>query len=78
MDFIDEEVVKDFTGLSYFNTSKWTLACLKSHASDDNIINLDNFNKYLSGFGDNVKDVLKNFEYYAKAEEHANNDHFFP
>lgn len=74
LDIIDEDALKDITGLSYFNTSKWTLSRLKSHASDDNKILLDNFNEYLAGFSDNVKDVLKNFEYYAKAEKLANND----
>lgn len=74
LDIIDEDALKDITGLSYFNTSKWTLSRLKSHATDDNKILLDNFNEYLAGFSDNVKDVLKNFEYYAKAEKLANND----
>lgn len=74
LDIIDEDALKDITGLSYFNTSKWTLSRLKSHATDDNKILLDNFNEYLGGFSDNVKDVLKNFEYYAKAEKLANND----
>lgn len=74
LDIIDEDALKDITGLSYFNTSKWTLSRLKSHATDDNKILLDNFNEYLGGFSDNVKDVLKNFEYYAKTEKLANND----
>ena len=74
LDIIDEDALKDITGLSYFNTSKWTLSRLKSHATDDNKILLDNFNEHLGGFSDNVKDVLKNFEYYAKAEKLANND----
>ena len=74
LDIIDEDALKDITGLSYFNTSKWTLSRLKSHATDDNKILLDNFNEYLAGFSDNVKDVLKNFEYYAKAEKLTNND----
>ena len=61
---IDEGVLKDITGLSYFNTSKWTLNRLKSQASNNNDINYDNFIEYLNGYSENVKDVLKNFEYY--------------
>ena len=74
LEVLDEDALKDKTGLSYFNTSKWTLKRLKSHATDDNKILLDNFIEYLNGYSDNVKDVLKNFEYYAKAEKLANND----
>ena len=74
LDVLDEDALKETTGLSYFNTSKWTLKRLKSHATDDNKILLDNFIEYLNGYSDNVKDVLKNFEYYAKAEKLANND----
>lgn len=71
---IDEGVLKDITGLSYFNTSKWTLNRLKSQASDNNNILYDNFVEYLNGFSENVRDVLKNFEYYNKAKKLTDND----
>jgi type I restriction enzyme M protein len=74
MDDLDEGVLKDITGLSYFNTSKWTLNRLKSQASDNNDILYDNFIEYLNGFSENVRDVLKNFEYYNKARKLADND----
>lgn len=74
LDNLDEGVLKDITGLSYFNTSKWTLNRLKSQASDNNDILYDNFIEYLNGFSENVQDVLKNFEYYAKARKLADND----
>lgn len=74
LEVLDEDALKDTTGLSYFNTSKWTLKRLKSNATDDNKILLDNFIEYLNGYSDNVKDVLQNFEYYAKAEKLAKND----
>lgn len=70
----DEDALKDITGLSYYNKSQWTLNRLKSQASDNNDILYDNFITYLDGYSDNVKDVLKNFEYYAKAKKLANND----
>lgn len=71
---VDEGVLKDITELSYFNTSKWTLNRLKSQASDNNNINYDNFIEYLNGYSENVRDVLKNFEYYSKARKLADND----
>lgn len=71
---LDEGVLKDITGLSYFNTSKWTLNRLKSQATDNNNILYDNFVEYLNGFSENVRDVLKNFEYYNKARKLADND----
>lgn len=74
VDNIDEGVLKDITGLSYFNTSKWTLNRLKSQASDNNDILYDNFIEYLNGYSENVRDVLRNFEYYTKARKLADND----
>ena len=71
---VDEDALKDITGLTYFNTSKWTLNRLKSTASDNNDILYDNFVEYLNGYSENVRDVLKNFEYYAKARKLADND----
>ena len=55
---VDEEALKDITGLSYFNVSKWTLNRLKSTASDNNDILYDNFVEYLNGYSENVRDVL--------------------
>lgn len=74
LDDIDEDALKDITGVSYFNTSKWTLNRIKSTASDNNDILYDNFVEYLNGYSENVQDVLKNFEYYAKARKLADND----
>ena len=74
IDNVDEGVLKDITGLSYFNTSKWTLNRLKSQASDNNDILYDNFVEYLNGYSENVQDVLRNFEYYTKARKLADND----
>lgn len=74
IDNIDEGILKDITGLSYFNTSKWTLNRLKSQASDNNDILCDNFVEYLNGYSENVRDVLRNFEYYTKARKLADND----
>lgn len=71
---LDEGILTDITGLSYFNTSKWTLNRLKSQATDNNDILYSNFVEYLNGYSENVRDVLKNFEYYSKARKLADND----
>lgn len=74
LDEVDEDAVKDITKLSYFNTSRWTLNRLKAHASDNNDLLYDNFVEYLNGYSENVRDVLRNFEYYSKARKLADND----
>jgi len=71
---LDEGILTDITGLTYFNTSKWTLNRLKSQATDNNDILYNNFIEYLNGYSENVRDVLKNFEYYNKARKLADND----
>jgi len=70
----DEGALCDITGLSFYNTSKWTLNRIKSQATDNNDILLNNFVEYLNGYSENVKDVLKNFDYYSKAGRLAKND----
>lgn len=71
---IDEYVMREITGLSYWNTSRWTLGRLKSQASGENEILLSNFMEYLLGFSDNVQDVLNRFEFFAKARKLAERD----
>lgn len=74
IDEIDPQILTDVTGLTYYNTSKWTLNRLKSSAPDNNELLYNNFIEYINGYSDNVKDVLKNFEYYSKAKKLADND----
>lgn len=73
-DNIDEETLKDESQQTYYNISKWTLNRLKAQASDNNDINYTNFIEYLNGYSENVKDVLKNFEFYTKVKKLADND----
>ena len=73
-DNIDEEALKDESKQTYYNISKWTLNRLKNQSSDNNDINYTNFIEYLNGYSENVKDVLKNFEFYAKIKKLADND----
>lgn len=70
----DEGAFCQITGLSFYNTSKWTLNRIKAQATDNNKILYSNFMEYLNGYSDNVKDVLNNFDYYQKAMRLADND----
>ena len=63
---IDPDVLVDITRLPYYNTSKWTLNNLKAQAANDERILLANFNEYLLGFSDNVRDVLQKFGFLSK------------
>lgn len=70
----DEYAINEITGLSFYNTSRWTLSRLKSQATGDNEILLTNFTEYLLGFSHNVQDVLNKFEFFTKARKLADRD----
>ena len=66
---IYDDVMRETTGLAYYNTSKWTLKRLQSEQSDKKEINYDNFIEYLNGYSENIKDVLRKFDLYGKARK---------
>ena len=51
-----------------------TKEAVEQEYSDNNDINYTNFIEYLNGYSENVKDVLKNFEFYTKVKKLADND----
>lgn len=61
MDYPD--VFYNVTGYNFYNTSKWTLASLRSNAPGDNRMLLRNCEEYIEGFSANVKDILERFDY---------------
>lgn len=69
----DEYAINEITGLSFYNTSRWTLSRLKSQATDNELL-LSNFTEYLLGFSHNVQDVLNKFEFFTKARKLADRD----
>ncbi len=69
----DEYAINEITGLSFYNTSRWTLSRLKSQATDNELL-LSNFTEYLLGFSHNVQDVLNKFEFFNKARKLADRD----
>lgn len=70
----DEYVISEITGLSFYNTSRWTLSRIKSQAVGENELLLNNFTEYLLGFSTNVQDVLNKFEFFNKARKLADRD----
>lgn len=70
----DEYAISGITGLSYYNTSRWTLSRIKSQAVGENELLLNNFTEYLLGFSPNVQDVLNKFEFFSKARKLADRD----
>jgi len=73
-DIIDEEVLRDITGYSFFNTSKWTLNRLYNTADNNNDLLNDNFLEYINGFSSNVKEVLNKFDFARKIKRLADSD----
>ena len=45
----------------FYNISKWTLKTLHAAATNNQQILLQNFNEYLNGFSDNVKEIVGRF-----------------
>ena len=72
--FTDTGALMEAAGQNYYNTSKWTLGRLKSQATDDKEALHNNFIEYLNGFSPNVGEVLKSFDFYAKARKLTDRD----
>jgi type I restriction enzyme M protein len=58
---LDDEPLKAASGYVFYNTSKWTLKSLFNTATNNQQIMLANFEEYLLGFSDNVKEIIECF-----------------
>ncbi|MDF5609455.1 N-6 DNA methylase [Shewanella algae] len=58
---LDDEPLKAASGYVFYNTSKWTLKSLFNTATNNQQILLANFEEYLLGFSDNVKEIIECF-----------------
>lgn len=58
---LDDEPLKAASGYVFYNISKWTLKTLFAAATNNQQILLQNFNEYLNGFSDNVKEIVVRF-----------------
>ncbi|ELC0837563.1 class I SAM-dependent DNA methyltransferase [Klebsiella michiganensis] len=58
---LDDEPLKAASSYVFYNTSKWTLKSLFNTATNNQQILLANFEEYLLGFSDNVKEIIECF-----------------
>ncbi|EPQ9996723.1 SAM-dependent DNA methyltransferase [Vibrio vulnificus] len=58
---LDDEPLKAASGYVFYNTSKWTLKSLFNTATNNQQILLANFEEYLLGFSENVKEIIECF-----------------
>jgi type I restriction enzyme M protein len=59
---LDSEPLMAASGYVFFNTSKWTLKSLYSTATNSQQILMANFEDYLGGYSDNVKEIIERFK----------------
>ena len=59
---LDPTGLTEASGYVFYNTSRWTLKRLVDTASNNRQILEGNFNSYLNGFSDNVKEIIDSFE----------------
>ena len=71
---LDEEPLCQASGYVFYNTSKWTLLSLYNAATNNRQILLANVEDYLSGFSDNVKEIIARFKLLDQMRHMANKD----
>ncbi len=75
-DFIELDALslQHVSGYVFYNTSKWTLKSLFDTATNNQQILLANFEDYLRGFSDNVKEIITCFNLQNQIRHMANKD----
>lgn len=68
---LDGEPLKAASGYVFYNTSKSTLKSLFNTATNNQQILLANFEEYLLGFSDNVKEIIERFNLLAQIRHMA-------
>ncbi|EGR2733498.1 SAM-dependent DNA methyltransferase [Vibrio vulnificus] len=68
---LDGDPLRDASGYVFYNTSKWTLRSLYNAATNNQQILLANFEEYLLGFSDNVKEIIECFNLKAQIRHMA-------
>src|SRR5690554_6499425 len=62
------------SGYVFYNTSQWTLKKLKETATNSQQILVTNFEEYLNGFSDNVKEIIDKFKLRSQIRHMASKD----
>ena len=71
---LDGSGLRDASGYVFYNTSEWTLLRLKETATNNQQILQANFDDYLNGFSDNVKEIIDKFKLKAQVRHMATKD----
>lgn len=71
---LDDDPLEEASGYVFYNTSKWTLNTLFNTATNNQQILLTNFEEYLLGFSENVKEIIKCFDVLPKIRHMASKD----
>ncbi len=71
---LDDLPLRHISGYVFYNTSQWTLKSLFETATNNQQILLANFEDYLRGFSDNVKEIIDRFNLFAQIRHMANKD----
>lgn len=70
----DENGLKQASGYVFYNVSKWTLQSLKGTATNSTQILQANFEDYLNGFSQNVKEIIEKFKLRSQVAHMASKD----
>lgn len=70
----DENGLRDATRFVFYNTSKWTLQLLHNTATNSQQILLANFEEYLNGFSNNVREIIDKFKLKSQVRHMASKD----
>ena len=71
---LSSDGLEEASGQVFYNVSKWTLKSLFSTATNNQQILLANFEEYLNGYSDNVKEIIERFELFSKIRHMAGKD----
>ena len=70
----DARGLQDAAGYVFYNTSKWTLQSLHNTATNSQQMLQANFDDYLNGFSQNVKEIIDKFKLRSQIRHMADKD----
>ncbi len=71
---LDSKGLQEASGYVFYNTSKWTLQSLFDTATNSRQLLETNFEDYLNGFSDNVKEIIDRFKLRAQVHHMVEKD----
>ncbi|MCA0447330.1 MAG: type I restriction-modification system subunit M [Bacteroidetes bacterium] len=70
----DDTGLREASGYVFYNTSPWTLQRLHDTSSNSRQILVANFEEYLNGFSNNVKEIIEKFKLLSQIKHMAGKD----